>query len=55
MGLIGTTTAEQYYTSSQKFITSSVQATSGDYQLTVSDMPQSEGDFFNICKRNRSK
>ena len=45
MGLIGTTTAEQYYTSSQKFITSSVQATSGDYQLTVSDMPQGEGDF----------
>jgi len=45
MGLLGTTTAQQYYTSKQKFITTNAQASSGDYVLTVSDLPANEGAF----------
>ena len=51
MGLLGTTTAEQYYTSSQKFTTTANQASGsghadeGKYQLTVSNLPTAETDF----------
>ena len=45
MGLLGTTNAENYYTSSQKFTTSTSQASSGDYVLTVSNLPADEDAF----------
>ena len=45
MGLLGTTTAEQYYSLSQKFTTTSAQVTSGEYQLTVQDLPDSIDGF----------
>jgi len=45
MGLLGTTTAEQYYNSSQKFTTTVAQASSGDFQLTVSNLPANEEAF----------
>lgn len=50
MGLLGTTTAEQYYKISQKFITTANQADSshadyGKYTLTVSSLPNAETDF----------
>ena len=45
MGLLGTTTAQQYYTSKQKFTTTNAQASSGDYVLTVSDLPADENAF----------
>ena len=44
-GLLGTTTAEQYYTKSQRFTTTSTQASNGEYTLTVSNLPASEDDF----------
>jgi hypothetical protein len=45
MGLLGTTTAEQYYSLGQRFETTSVQATSGEYQLTVQELPLSIDSF----------
>ena len=45
MGLLGATTAQQYYTSKQKFTTTNAQASSGDYVLTVSDLPADENAF----------
>ena len=45
MGLLGTTTAEQYYSLSQKFTTTSAQVTSGEYQLTVQDLPDTIDGF----------
>tara|TARA_R100001530_G_scaffold135997_1_gene114812 strand:+ start:701 stop:1831 length:1131 start_codon:yes stop_codon:yes gene_type:complete len=45
MGLLGTTTAEQYYNSSQRFTTTAAQASSGDFQLTVSNLPANEDAF----------
>jgi hypothetical protein len=45
MGLIGTTTAEQYYSLSQRFETTASQASSGEYQLTVQDLPDSIDSF----------
>jgi hypothetical protein len=44
-GLLGTTSAEQYYTKSQQFTTTSTQASNGEYTLTVSNLPASEADF----------
>ena len=46
MGLLGTTTAEQYYKISQRFVTTANQADSshadyGKYTLTVSSLPLS--------------
>ena len=45
MGLLGTTKAEHYYTSSQKFTTSTSQASSGEYTLTVDTKPADENAF----------
>ena len=50
MGLLGTTTAEQYYNRSQKFTTTANQADAthadyGKFTLTVSLLPNSEDDF----------
>lgn len=45
MGLLGTTTAEQYYSLSQRFETTAAQVTSGEYQLTVQDLPDSIDGF----------
>lgn len=45
MGLLGTTKAEHYYTSSQKFTTSNSQASSGEYTLTVDTKPADENAF----------
>ena len=50
MGLLGTTTAEQYYKISQRFVTTANQADSthadyGKYTLTVSSLPAAETDF----------
>ena len=45
MGLLGTTTEEQYYSLSQKFTTTSDQVTSGEYQLTVQDLPDTIDGF----------
>ncbi len=45
MGLIGTTTAEQYYSLGQRFTTTSAQVTSGEYQLTVQELPEAIDDF----------
>ena len=44
-GLLGTTTAEQYYNKSQKFTTTASQASSGEYTLTVANLPSAESDF----------
>ena len=44
-GLLGTTSAEQYYTKSQQFTTTSTQASNDEYTLTVSNLPASEADF----------
>lgn len=58
MGLIGTTTAEQYYDLSQRFETTAAQAISGEYQLTVSSLPDSidgflvEDDTLEVNKAN---
>ena len=41
-GLLGTTTAEQYYNSSQKFTATSGQT---EFTLTVSNLPSAETDF----------
>jgi hypothetical protein len=60
MGLLGTTTAEQYYSLSQRFDTTATQASSGEYQLTVQDLPDSidgliiEDDGIEINKSNYS-
>ena len=45
MGLLGTTKAEHYYTSSQKFTTSTSQASNGEYVLTVDTKPADENGF----------
>ena len=45
MGLLGTTKAEHYYTSSQKFTTSTSQASNGEYVLTVDTLPANEDAF----------
>ena len=45
MGLLGTTTAEHYYTSSQKFVTNASQASTGIYDLTVDTQPATINDF----------
>ena len=45
MGLLGTTKAEHYYTSSQKFTTSTSQASNGEYVLTVDTKPADEDGF----------
>ena len=42
MGLLGTTTAEQYYNSSQKFTATASQTV---FELTVSNPPSSIDDF----------
>ena len=42
MGLLGTTTAEQYYNSSQKFIATAGQT---EFLLTVSSLPATIDDF----------
>ena len=50
MGLLGTTKAEQYYSSSQKFTTTANQADAthsdyGKFTLTVSNLPSTTSDF----------